>query len=156
MRVDRFVDTNVLLTATATARPGHEAALALLEAGFAERSLYLSGQVLREYLAVATRPAAVNGLGLPMHHALSNARQFEDRANFLCEDEPVREALFDLLGRTACSGKQVHDANLVATMLANGLRVLVTLNPRDFDRFVPAIQVTGLDAAPAASPAGDP
>lgn len=144
MRVDRFVDTNVLLTATAVARPGHGPALALLEAGFAERSLFLSGQVLREYIAVATRPAAVNGLGLSLAEAMGNARQFLDRSNFLREDHAVRDALFTLLGTTPCSGKQVHDANVAATMIAHGIGVLVTLNPRDFGRFVPLIQVVGV------------
>lgn len=108
-RVDRFVDTNVLLTATASARQGHAAALSFLQAGFAERSLFL------------------------------------DRANFLREDEAVRDALLHLLDVTACSGKQVHDANIAATMLAHGIGVLVTLNPRDFERFTPAVQVVGLE-----------
>lgn len=144
MRVDRFVDTNVLLTATAVARPGHRDALDLLDAGFAERSLFLSGQVLREYIAVATRPAALNGLGLGITEAIGNARQFLDRSNFLPEDESVRDSLFRLLESTPCSGKQVHDANIAATMIAHGIGVLVTLNPRDFERFVPQIRVEGL------------
>ncbi|MSQ03967.1 MAG: PIN domain-containing protein [Myxococcales bacterium] len=146
MRVDRFVDTNVLLTATAVARSGHAAALAFLDAGFAERSLFLSGQVLREYIAVATRPSAVNGLGLGVMEAIGNARQFLDRSNFLREDEAVRDALFGLLETVPCSGKQVHDANIAATMIAHGIGLLVTLNPRDFERFVPSIQLAGLDA----------
>ncbi len=146
MRVDRFVDTNVLLTATAVARPGHGAALALLDAAFAERSLFLSGQVLREYIAVATRPAAVNGLGLRATEAIGNARQFLDRSNFLQEDDTVRDALFRLLESIPCSGKQVHDANIAATMIAHGIGVLVTLNPQDFERFVPSIRVRGVSA----------
>ncbi len=145
MAVDRFVDTNVLLTATAPAREGHRVALALLNTGFAERSLFLSGQVLREYLVVATRPTAVNGLGLSMAEALGNARQFLAGANFLSEDAAVRDALLRLLDAVPCSGKQVHDANIVATMLAHGLTVLVTLSPKDFVRFAPDIQVIGLD-----------
>lgn len=144
MRVDRFVDTNVLLTATAVARSGHEAALALLHAGFAERSLFLSGQVLREYIAVATRPATGNGLGLGAPAAIRNARQFLDRSNFLREDETVRDTLFQLLEAIPCFGKQVHDANIAATMMAHGIGVLVTLNPRDFERFVPSIRICGL------------
>lgn len=80
MPVNRFIDTNVLLTATAPARSGHASALALLESGFAERTLFLSGQVIREYIVVATRPAAVNGLGLAPDHAVGNARQFLDRS----------------------------------------------------------------------------
>ncbi len=143
MPVERFIDTSVLLTATAVARAGHQAALALLEAGFAERSLFLSGQVLREYIAVATRPAAVNGLGLAAVDALGNARQFLDRSNFLREDEAVRDTLFQLLATVPCAGKQVHDANVAATMIAHRVGLLVTFNPRDFERFVPSIQISG-------------
>ncbi len=144
MRVDRFVDTNVLLAATAAARAGHAPALSLLEEGFAVRALFLSGQVLREYIAVATRPAAVNGLGLRAEEAIGNARQFLDRSNFLREDEAVRDALLHLLETVPCSGKQVHDANIAATMIAHGVGLLVTLNPRDFERFAPSIRVTGV------------
>jgi predicted nucleic acid-binding protein len=144
MAVERFVDTNVLLTATAPAHLGHAAALAVLESGFAERTLYLSGQVIREYLAVATRPQALNGLGLGMGQALGNARQFLARSNFLVENESTREQLFRLLDSVPCAGKQVHDANIAATMLGHGVRVLVTLNGRDFDCFAPAIRVVGL------------
>jgi predicted nucleic acid-binding protein len=147
MRADRFVDTNVFLSATAVARAEHEAALAFLERGFQDRSLFLSGQVLREYVAVATRPAAANGLGLGAADAIGNARQFLERCNFLREDEGVRDALLRLVENTSCTGKQVHDANIAATMLAHGVRLLVTLNPRDFERFAPAIQLVRLGGA---------
>lgn len=141
MRGELFVDTNVLLTATAARRPGHAGALDFLERGFGERRLFLSGQVLREYLVVATRPTAVNGLGLAVDSALGNTRQFLARAHFLREDESVRDALLALLAAVPVSGKQVHDANIVATMTAHGLRSLVTLNPVDFERFMPRIEL---------------
>jgi predicted nucleic acid-binding protein len=144
MLVERFVDTNVLLTATASARPLHGAALAELERGFAERTLSLSGQVIREYIAVATRPASLNGLGLSQAEAADNARQFLAGSNFLREDEAVRDALLRLLAGVPCAGKQVHDANIVATMIAHGVPALLTLNPRDFDRFATSIRVDGL------------
>jgi hypothetical protein len=32
-------------------------------------------------------------------------------------------------------GQQVHDANLVATMLVHGIGTVVTMNPADFARF---------------------
>lgn len=33
-----------------------------------------SGQIVREYLAVATRPVTANGLGMPQLDAVANAR----------------------------------------------------------------------------------
>ena len=38
-------------------------------------------------------------------------------------------------------GKQVHDCNIVATMLANGIPRLATRNPTDFKRFASLITV---------------
>ena len=143
-RVERFVDTNVLLAATAAVRPGHVEALAFLESGFGDRTLFLSGQVIREYLSVATRPATVNGLGLAQKDALANVRQFLDRSHYLREDEAVRDALVGLLAAVPCLGKQVHDANIAATMMAHHVFKLATLNPADFTRFAAWIEVTGV------------
>ena len=39
------------------------------------------------------------------------------------------------------SGKQVHDANIVATMLAHGVGRLLTFNVADFQRFVPPTEL---------------
>ena len=38
-------------------------------------------------------------------------------------------------------GKQIHDANIVATMLAYGERRLLTLNARDFRRYTDRIEL---------------
>lgn len=43
------------------------------------------------------------------------------------------------------SGKQVHDANIVATMQANGISRLLTLNPVDFTRSSKLITVMTID-----------
>lgn len=57
-----LVDTNVLLAATAPLRPLYRAALMVLN-DWPNKGILLavSSQVLREYLAVATRPVEVNG-----------------------------------------------------------------------------------------------
>lgn len=60
-----LVDTNVLLAATTPGRSLHSAALEVLnEWPNGGVSLLTSGQILREYLVVATRPASSNGLEL--------------------------------------------------------------------------------------------
>jgi predicted nucleic acid-binding protein len=138
---DRFVDTNILLAATASARPEHLAARRLLDEGFAMRSLFASGQVIREYLAVATRPAGANGLGLTSSAGLRNARELAARLHLLSEDERVHQALLDLLERVPCLGKQVHDANIAATLIAHGIRTLVTFNAGDFRRFAGSFEI---------------
>ena len=60
-----FLDTNILLAACDEGRRKSAACKELLESGLSgEQSLFASGQVLREFLVVATRPVEVNGLGL--------------------------------------------------------------------------------------------
>ncbi len=127
------------LAATVPARPDHRAALGCLADGFRARAHCLSGQVLREYLAVSTRTIAVNGLGLTPSQALANVHQFGTRATLLPEDASVHARLLELLTEVGAASPQVHDANIVATMPAHGVRELVTLNPCDFERYVPRI-----------------
>lgn len=43
-------------------------------------------------------------------------------------------------------GKQVHDANIVATMLAYDIPCLLTHNTRDFERFGEVIRIEGIEA----------
>ncbi len=63
---DRVVlDTNVLLAATDEERPDHQdAVVSLNEWPASGVVLYTSGQILREYLAVATRSVEHDGLGM--------------------------------------------------------------------------------------------
>jgi predicted nucleic acid-binding protein len=140
-----MLDTNVLLSATDEGRAEHRNALTVLSDWPAARTeLCLSGQVLREYLAVATRPASGNGLGLSMPDALENARAIRARTTLLAEDGAVADRLAVLLADIECTGKQVHDANLVATMLVHGVRAVVTMNLADFARFGRHVSLIGL------------
>jgi predicted nucleic acid-binding protein len=58
-------------------------------------------------------------------------------------DDTVHE-LLRLIDQHAVRGKQVHDCNLVAVMLKNGVRRLATRNPDDFKRFEPEIALEAL------------
>jgi predicted nucleic acid-binding protein len=137
-----MLDTNVLLSATDKGRAEHRQAMLVFN-DLADRgtTLYTSGQVMREYLAVATRPIGSNGLGLKQADALANARAFRTRTVLLAEDSNVADRLLDLLDETPCGGKQVHDANVVATMLVHGIDRLITINVTDFTRFEDRITV---------------
>ncbi len=143
---DRAVlDTNVLLAATDEGRVEHESAVESLNVWPGSGVvLYTSGQILREYLAVATRPVAQNGLGLARSAAVANVRALRTRLHLLAEDEKVSERLLDLLDAVECLGQQVHDANVVATMLVHGVDTVVTINTGDFARFAGHVQVVGL------------
>ena len=131
-----MLDTNVLLAATDEGRAEHHDALKVLNDWAAMHTeLCTSGQVLREYLSVATRPRVQNGLGLNTPDALGNVRAIRARSTLLAEDSKVADRLLGLLADVECRGKQVHDANLVATMLVHGIGTVVTMNLEDFARF---------------------
>jgi hypothetical protein len=57
--------------------------------------------------------------------------------------ETVR--LLQLLTQFQIGGKQVHDANIVATMLGHGIDQVLTHNVNDFVRFSPWITVLPLE-----------
>lgn len=98
-----------------------------------------SGQILREYLSVATRPVQQNGLGLTMSDCLSNVRALRERLDVLPESEKASTRLLTLLADVDCAGKQVHDANIVATMLVHGVATIATITIDDFARYEPRI-----------------
>jgi predicted nucleic acid-binding protein len=143
---DRVVlDTNVLLTATDAGRAEYAKAREALDEWPARgTTLYTSGQILREYLSVATRPEERNGLGLSQQDSVANARALCGRLRLLDENEKVNARLLALLDDIGCGGKQVHDANIVATMLVHGVDTIVTGNVEDFTRFERLITVRKL------------
>ena len=67
----------------------------------------------------------------------------------MLEDGPlVTEALVALCRDVPVAGRQIHDANIVATMLVHGVRQLATFNVADFRRYGDRIEVfDGADGA---------
>jgi predicted nucleic acid-binding protein len=128
-----MVDTNVLLSATNTARPDHLASHRVFSRALAEgMHLCTCGQILREYLVVATRPVSVNGLGLELDVSLRNLSWFRRRLVFFTETEAVHQALISLAEARGLRGKHLHDGNIAALMSCSGISYLITNNPGDF------------------------
>jgi predicted nucleic acid-binding protein len=136
-----FVDTNVLVYANQETAEFHERASArMLDLEQGGTPLWISRQILREYLAVVTRQHG-RGAALPAPLAVGRVRQFEALFG-VAEDGPaVTKALLDLLTRFPTAGRQVHDANIVSTMLAHGIDRLLTFNTADFERFSGVIRL---------------
>jgi predicted nucleic acid-binding protein len=112
-----FIDTNLLVYAAIAESPLHGPArriLANLEEN--EVILWISRQVLREYLAILTRPQTfvppVSIKTLELH-----VRNFQQRYRVADENSDVTQQLLYLLNTVQVGGKQIHDANIVATML---------------------------------------
>jgi predicted nucleic acid-binding protein len=93
-----FIDTNVLVYATRRTASEHAAAQAALARLEGEgRSLWISFQIVREYLAAVTRPQATSP-ALPMATAIADVRRFQQVFN-VAEDRPVvLDRLLALLG----------------------------------------------------------
>jgi predicted nucleic acid-binding protein len=149
-----FVDTNVLVYARDTGSPWHTDAVTTLDRltnGGVE--LWASRQVLREYLATMSRQGG--RAAVPSAASLiADVQGFLTRFR-IAEDGPAVTAhLLTLLSRVSCGGKQVHDANIVATMLAHAVPNLLTNNPGDFARFASYITVVPL--VPPAPPVTPP
>lgn len=141
------VDTNVLLAATDPERKLHPQALTVLnEWPNRGHRLCVSGQILREYMVVATRPAEANGLALAVPSALANVAALSARLRLLEETERVALRLRELVRSTDCTGSRIHDANVVATARAHGVGRLVTANVRHFRPFSQELEVTDLAA----------
>jgi predicted nucleic acid-binding protein len=151
-----FVDTNVLVYANMAQAPLHAVALMRLqEVARTGAPLWISRQVLREYLAVVTRPQRWSA-PQPLTRALARVRYFQRRFQVADETAVVTARLLTLLRTIPAGGAQIHDANIVATMQAYGIQRLLTENVADFARFSGVITIVPLvvhDSSPPAPPA---
>ena len=138
-----FVDTNILIYTTMLNSPFHaRASLALNEFEKESVQLWVSRQVLREYLAALTR-GDPQTLPVPLADLISDVRVFESHFRVAEDGHGVTEHLLTIVGTIPVGGKQVHDANIVATMLACDIPQILTYNLDDFRRFSGMIEILG-------------
>jgi predicted nucleic acid-binding protein len=136
-----FLDTNVLLRAHFQDMPNHS------EAGHAVNiqqqngaELWISRQVIREFMVQASHrkfvPVPLNAVQLEAE--IQTLRRLYTVAD---DTDAVTTQLIALLKEFPTGGKQIHDANIVATMLVNGVDTLLTINIADMKRFTSKITV---------------
>ena len=136
MAVIYLADTNVLLRVVHRADPRHDLARAALRSLQAEgHKVQASEQNFIEFWNVTTRPRAQNGFGVEP----TEAKRFLNLVERIFPRLPCSTEIYPkwcrLVTTFAVSGVQVHDAHLVATMLANDITHILTLNPKDFRRY---------------------
>ena len=131
-----FIDTNILLTATDSSRNNHNRAKQIFRdiahSGYHPVS---SGQVLREYLVVATRPRNANGFGLSPGDVVHNVNEFKKRLTIYEERKSTADILQHLVVQYQLKGKRIHDANIYAIMKTHKINFLLTENKADFECF---------------------
>ena len=138
-----FIDTNVLINSRVPSTPHHDVARAGLERAFQDpEPLRISRQVIREYLAVVTRPQTWP-TAITREEALDDVESLVDTFEILEDGPAVTEILVALCREIPSGGRQIHDANIVATMLAYGERKLLTFNTADFRRYGDHIELVG-------------
>ena len=138
-----FVDTNVLVFANNLNSIYNTRArrrLSQLVDGGDE--LWISRQVIREYLAVTSR------INLPQSVVTADIvvglQNLISGFSVADENEVTTRHLLQLLRDIPSGGKQIHDVNVVATMQAYGITHLLTHNLADFARFNSVVQLLGL------------
>ena len=131
----------MLVNAMAENAPNHSIALSRLErASEKSEPLRISRQILREYLAAVTRPQHGRD-AVSRESALSDVDRFASEFEILEDGPSVTATLTALCRNIPMGGSQIHDANIVATMLAHGENRLMTFNVADFRRFGDLIEI---------------
>jgi predicted nucleic acid-binding protein len=147
--VSILLDTSVLgRLANAADAANRIASTATLELHQRGELLHLTAQNMIEFRNMATRPVALNGLGLSVAEAEAKAAAFESKFSLLSETPDIFPAWKAIVSTLGVIGKQVHDARLVAVCHAHNITHLLTFNVAHFKRltaFGPA--VTALDPA---------
>ena len=142
-----FVDTNVLVGARFSSSPHHEAArVSLAQAKANSEPIRISRQIVREYLVTVTRPQDWTR-PLPLDMVLRDIEWLHSTFEILEDGKHVADLLVALFREFCFAGKQIHDANIAATMLANGEQRLLTFNAKDFSRFSERIELVAIETA---------
>lgn len=130
-----FLDTSVIVAASVAAHPSHQTARSFVTARAASQTPFcISPQICREFLAVLTRQP-VSGVTFTVEAAVRALEEWRKGCTLLAETDATVASCVELVGRHQVRGKQVHDCNVVAVMLAHGVPQLATRNAADFTRF---------------------
>jgi predicted nucleic acid-binding protein len=137
-----LLDTGILLRLVNRQADGHDAIRAAVRAlKNLGHSTLSSFQNRSEFWNVCTRPqTARGGLGLTADETRRRLAAIERIAPILPDVPEVYEKWRELVTTLGVAGVQVHDAKLVALMITHGVSHILTLNARDFSRYL------GIDA----------
>jgi predicted nucleic acid-binding protein len=142
---DVFCDTNVVIRLNIVETPEHARVKAAIRRLLADgNTLWISRQVLREFCMVLTRPQSFP-VPVSNRDVVARARSLAGLFPIAEETSAVTDQLFRFVETIPMGGKQIYDANLVATMQVQGIKYLFTLNPSDFRRFSNTTEIITLD-----------
>ncbi len=129
-----FLDTNILVYLANESDEWHEAVREKFYKLAAFYTFCISRQVIREYAVIMTRPGIVEQPLTPDEVA-ADIEKWKLICDIADETEEVTDHLMSLLKKYQLKGKRIHDANIVATMLAYSIPSIFTMNETDFKKF---------------------
>ena len=130
-----FLDTNILVYSIDSQSPFHSKARDLLEKA-GELRLCVSPQVMGELYATITNPRKVTNPLKPMEAAELVEKLWKAEAIFkIFPKNTTFELALELARKYKLRALDFFDAQIVATMLDNGVSVIYTANEEDFAKF---------------------
>ncbi|MBK9017834.1 MAG: type II toxin-antitoxin system VapC family toxin [Saprospiraceae bacterium] len=139
-----LIDTNILVYANTPSSPLCQTARnKLLALAPAYHSFWISRQSIREYMVVMTNLMKIAGK-IDHKALLADVNNFLSTYEITDEIPPVTSNLVELVMNHELVGKKIHDANLVANMLAFDIDSILTNNVDDFQPFSHLISIRPL------------
>jgi predicted nucleic acid-binding protein len=139
-----FIDTNILVYSNNTLSPFCQTARAKPQEVYTNYdSVWVSRQIFREFAAVVSREMQAAGQ-VNFDELEKTIIRFEDDFQVAEDSGATTNRWLSLLKETNSFGKQVHDTNIAATMLAYGIDTILTHNVIDFKRFSHLIHIVPL------------
>ena len=134
--MDYLADTNILVRAVHKSDPNFRLARGSLKLLVGRgHTLCLVAQNIIEFWSVCTRPVDANGLGFSIARTRRYVLHLESSMDFLPDTPAIYTEWLRLVTAQPVTGRQVHDARIVAAMKVHGLSNILTFNVSDFKRY---------------------
>ncbi len=129
-----FIDTNILIYLIDEDSPFHEESKESFSKIEKNSQLWISRQIIREYSVITTRTDLI-AKPLNSKELIDDIIIFENLFTIADDTYNTTKSLLELINKYNISGKKIHDANIVATMIENNIEKLLTKNNNDFKRY---------------------
>jgi predicted nucleic acid-binding protein len=137
-----LLDTNILTVSKQAGHRDYNRVTTMLTRFIADKEeLVICPQNIYEFFVVATRPTDSRGLGLTRQKTLEEMDNLKLTYNFMNDPETLFTNWENIVRSYEVSGKQGHDARLVAFMIGHGITRIYTMNNTDFNRYADIITI---------------
>jgi predicted nucleic acid-binding protein len=124
MKIDRLVDTNILIYAYDSASVFHRQAMTFLQD--TDINLYITSKNISEFFAVLTKQDE------PFSKIFLFYEDIIYNSTLLFPNQKSLDILENLLQKYQPRGNRVFDIEIVSIALSNGIDTVATINEKDF------------------------